>query len=125
MNNPARDAYQQAKVLFPGERIVVFSFGTGKPRTSHPVTDGAGATRLVKQLIITAMAINSEKIHSSFANPRFLASSDGYVRVQCELPREIDLDGVSAPDIDDLIAAAETKRAEIGSIAEFLRAHKI
>ncbi len=125
VNNPARDAYQQVKELFPRDRIVVFSFGTGAPRESQTIPADAGAARSVKRIISNMMEINSKKVHFSFNEPRSLAEGDGYVRVQCELPRDIDLDGVSAQDIHDLITAAETKRAEIGLIAEFLRAHRM
>ena len=125
INNPARLAYNQAKKYFPNRKIFVFSFGTGRPKNLKSIPADSGEARSASPLISNMMDINSEQTHYGFSDTNFLASGDGYVRVQCDLDKDIDLDDVSPANLAYLKSIAETKRAEIQLIAEFLqRNHK-
>lgn len=121
INNPARLAYEQAKKTFPNKKIIVFSFGTGRPKNLGTIPADSGEARSASPLISNMMDINSEQTHFWFSNSTFTASGDGYVRVQCELGKNIDLDDVSQSNLDYLKGVAESKKDEIQLIAKFLK----
>ena len=52
INNPSRLAYTQAKKLYPDKKIVVFSFGTGRPNNMSTIPADVGMARSAKKLIL-------------------------------------------------------------------------
>lgn len=121
LNNPAYYAYIRAKGLYPEDKIVVFSFGTGHALRSRTIPADAGTARSAKPLINNMMEMNSEQTHFRFAQPEVLREGDSYVRVQCELDREIDLDKISEENLAYLMDVAKSQSTEIKLIADFLR----
>lgn len=114
-NNPSEHVYNKLCELYPGQKHVVVSFGTGCGSKSDLPKD-AGNLALASPLIETLMSENEHRIDDGMKKNL----GENYLRLQVDLGREVSLDNVSDPILAFLQERAEEKFNDIENLTRLL-----
>lgn len=128
INNPGMSAYVEAKVLFPGEDILVVSLGTGELTRPIPHKEAInwGKVGWLRPLLDCMFDGSSDAVDYQLEK---MLGDDKYFRMQSRLEKALDdMDNVTKGNIENLKRVAETllvtHKKDLKRLCDILRSCK-